>query len=77
MISDLSVFTIIIYTSLSLTSVRGQSDALDSTDVENADDQKPNNVIGFVPSKASVTNGWAIGWQQPLMTILQQQTRLE
>jgi hypothetical protein len=62
MISDVSVFTIIIYTSLSLTSVRGQSYELDSTNVENADEQKTNNVIGFVPSKASVTNGWAIGW---------------
>ena len=62
MISDVSVFTIIIYISLSLSSVRGQSDTVDSTNVENADEQKTNNVIGFVPSKASVTNGWAIGW---------------
>jgi len=60
--SDVSVSTLIIYTFLSLTSVRGQSDTLDSTKVENADEEKTNNVIGFVPSKASVTNGWAIGW---------------
>jgi len=62
MISEVSRSAIIIYTFLSITSVKGQSDTLDSTKVENAEEQRTNNVIGFVPSKASVTNGWAIGW---------------
>ena len=37
----------------------GQFNCLDSTeDYKN----KTHNVIGLVPSKARVTNGWAIGW---------------
>ena len=43
----------------------GQSNCLDETDME-AYKNKKHHVIGFVPSKARVTNGWAIGWSAGL-----------
>ena len=47
------------------TNLFGQFDCLDETDME-AYKNKKHHVIGFVPSKARVTNGWAIGWSTSL-----------
>lgn len=51
----------------SFTSVRGQSDCLDNPlKYKNVYMKRVHNVIGLVPSKARVTNGWAIGWAASL-----------
>ncbi len=43
------------------TNIFGQSNCLDSTLIE-INKRKSHNFIGFVPSNARTTNGWAIGW---------------
>jgi hypothetical protein len=54
---------IAILTFVSLTSASGQSDCLDdSLKYKNVYMKRVHNVIGLVPSKARITNGWAIGW---------------
>jgi len=51
----------------SFTSASGQSDCLDdSLKYKNVYMKRVHNVIGLVPSKARVTNGWAIGWEASL-----------
>ncbi|ADR23421.1 hypothetical protein MATR_27290 [Marivirga tractuosa] len=51
----------------SIASASGQSDCLeDSVKYKNVYMERTHNVIGLVPSKARVTNGWAIGWEASL-----------
>ena len=54
--------SLIIFFTLAFTNLFGQWNCSDSTKI-----RSHNNVIGFVPSNAKVTNGWAIGWNVGLV----------
>jgi len=54
-------FLIIVFINLSVPSLYSQSDSLDSSKDDDFR-RRTHNVVGFIPSKAHVTNGWAIGW---------------
>lgn len=55
-------FSTVVAIFFSLTPTYGQSDCLDSIKYKTVYMKRIHNVVGFVPSKARVTNGWAIGW---------------